>query len=309
MKKKLIILSGFLGSGKTSFLGLLLKRYQHLRLAVLLNDFGEAPVDSTLLDIADLENCHAKDSLIEIAGGSVFCACLKESFVKALISLAETDVELVIIEASGMSDPAGMSALLHQAKLGDHFEKPTVICLFDPVKSLKLSHVLEVIPRQVKAADAVILSKVDISSSNELETARDYVQKHNPQSPIYEHGLEIEGALECLDPDGSLDRAVPPAAGGSLGFNTFENRPDSFIVHSAPSGVDALLSAIENEKNILRVKGYLPEGDGFVYLSDTGKGFERRKTSSAPAPLTIICSPGTGTNIKETLLKQELMSN
>lgn len=309
MTKKLIILSGFLGSGKTSFLSLLLKRYQHLKLAVLLNDFGEAPVDSTLLDVADLENCNAKDSLIEIAGGSVFCACLKESFVKALIALADTDAELVIIEASGMSDPAGMSALLHQAKLGDHFEKPTVICLFDPVKSLKLSHVLEVIPRQVKAADAVILSKVDMSTSDELEAAREYVQTHNPQPPIYEHGFGIEGALECLNDSGALNTEVQPPAGLSLGFNTFENRPDSFIISSAPSGVDALLSAIENEKDILRAKGYLPEGDGFVYLSDTGKGFERRKTSSAPAPLTIICTPGTGTIIKETLLKQELMSN
>ncbi len=266
-------------------------------------------MDSTLLDVADLENCDAKDSLIEISGGSVFCACLKGSFVKALISLADTDAELVIIEASGMSDPAGTSAMLHQAKLGDQFEKPTVICLFDPVKSLKLSHVLEVIPRQVNAADVVVLSKVDMSSSEELQAAREYLQTTNPQPPVYEHGFGVSGALEWLDTSGPLSSEAASRAAFSLGFNTFENRPDSFTIKSAPAGVDALLEAIEKEKDILRAKGYLPEGDGFVFLSDTGKGFERRKASFAPAPLTIICTPGTGTKIKETLLKQELMSN
>ena len=308
MKKKLIILSGFLGSGKTSFLGLLLKRYQHLKLAVVLNDFGEAPVDSTLLDISDIEESGTKDRLVELAGGSVFCSCLKESFVKALIAMADTDAELLIIEASGMSDPAGMSSLMWLAKLGNDFEEPVVLSLFDPVKSLKLSNVLQVIPRQVKAADVIILTKVDMMQQEELDAARDYVRSENRDAPIYEHGFDRDEALNCLDMSGGLRSEKLEKVNDSLGFNTFENRPDSFVVNAAPSGIDNLLDALTENGDILRVKGYLPEKDGFVFISDTGKGFERRKTESAPVPLTIICNTGTGGQIKQTLLKQKLIS-
>lgn len=308
MKKKLIILSGFLGSGKTSFLSLLLKRFQDLKLAVVLNDFGEAPVDSTLLDISDIEKSGAKDRLVELAGGSVFCSCLKESFVKALIAMADTDAELLIIEASGMSDPAGMSSLMWMAKLGDDFEEPVVLSLFDPVKSLKLSNVLQVIPRQVKAADAIIITKADMSSKEELEAAHAYVRSESSGAPIFEHGFDRDGALNCLNMSGGLQGEKLAKINDSLGFNTFENRPDSFLVAAAPSGIDNLLDALTKNADVLRVKGYLPEDDGFVYLSDTGKGFERRRTESAPVPLTVICNTGTGAEIKQTLFKQELIS-
>lgn len=308
MKKKLIILSGFLGSGKTSFLSLLLKRYQNLKLAVVLNDFGEAPVDSTLLDISDIEKSGAKDRLVELAGGSVFCSCLKDSFVKALIAMADTDAELLIIEASGMSDPAGMSSLMWMAKLGDDFEEPVVISLFDPVKSLKLSNVLQVIPRQVKAADIIILTKADMMLQEELDAARAYVRTENSNAPIYEHGFDRDEVLNCLDMSGNLVSEKLAKVNDSLGFNTFENRPDSFVVKGAPSGIDSLLASLIKNADILRVKGYLPEGDRFVFISDTGKGFERRTTESAPVPLTVICNTGTGAEIKQTLYKQKLIS-
>ncbi|MBM9520399.1 hypothetical protein JWG39_11305 [Desulforhopalus vacuolatus] len=308
MKKKLIILSGFLGSGKTSFLSLLLKRYQHLKLAVILNDFGEVPVDSTLLDISDIEKSGVRDRLVELSGGSVFCSCLKESFVKALIAMADTDAELLIIEASGMSDPAGMRSLMWMARLGDDFEEPVVLSLFDPIKSLKLSHVLQVIPRQVKAADVILLTKADISDKADLDAARAYVRSLNIGAPIYEHDLDCNEALNCLDMSGGLQSEKLEKVNDSLGFNTFENRPDSFAIKAAPSGINNLLDALTKNADILRVKGYLPEENGFVFISDTGKGFEKRKTEAAPAPLTVICNTGTGTEIRQTLLKQKLIS-
>jgi G3E family GTPase len=307
MKKKLIILSGFLGSGKTTFLSLLLKKYQHLKLAVLLNDFGKAPVDSTLLDVEDIDKSGAKDRLIELSGGSIYCSCKKDTFVKALFAMAETDAELLIIEASGMSDPVGTSTILKQAKLDDAFEEPVVLSLFDPSKSLKLSNVLEVIPRQVNAADVIILTKADISSDEELMAARDYVRSLNNAAAIYEHGLDRDDALTCLDNSGSLQSEKTVNTQDVVGFNTVGNRPDSFIIKEAPKGIDNLLDALSKDSHVLRVKGYLPEGDSYVYISDTGKGFERRKTESAPVPLTVICIGGTGIEIQKTLREQNLI--
>ncbi|BHH83490.1 GTPase [Desulforhopalus sp. 52FAK] len=309
MKKKLIILSGFLGSGKTSFLSQLLHKFKDRKLAVLLNDFGEAPVDSSLLDLTDLENCDAKDRLVELSGGSVFCSCLKDSFVQALVNLAESDAEILIIEASGMSDPAGMKSLLWMAKLNEVYEEPSVLCLFDPIKSWKLSHVLEVIPRQVKAANVVVITKTDIASDKEIRRAVDYIEKMNDQISIYKHHLGDSGGMMCLSDEGNLVSSTRVETQGNLfGFNTKENRPDSFIVSSAPQGVEPLLHFLNENEDVLRVKGYLYDGERHLYVSDTGRGFKLEPCEDKDVPLTIICMKGTGVSIQNALLQQNLIT-
>ena len=141
MRKELIILSGFLGSGKTTLLRSLLLRHSDRKIAVLLNDFGDIPVDGETLRRSGVEG----GVVVEIGGGSVFCSCLREPFIKALANLAARDEDLIIVEASGMSDPSAVDKMLRLSGLDGLFEHTSTICLFDPVKSLKLARVLEVI--------------------------------------------------------------------------------------------------------------------------------------------------------------------
>ena len=107
MRKELIILSGFLGSGKTTLLRSLLLRHSDRKIAVLLNDFGDIPVDGETLRRSGVEG----GVVVEIGGGSVFCSCLREPFIKALANLAARDEDLIIVEASGMSDPSAWITL------------------------------------------------------------------------------------------------------------------------------------------------------------------------------------------------------
>ena len=137
MRKELIILSGFLGSGKTTLLRSLLLRHSDRKIAVLLNDFGDIPVDGETLRRSGVEG----GVVVEIGGGSVFCSCLREPFIKALANLAARDEDLIIVEASGMSDPSAVDKMLRLSGLDGLFEHTSTICLFDPVKSLKLARV------------------------------------------------------------------------------------------------------------------------------------------------------------------------
>ena len=115
MRKELIILSGFLGSGKTTLLRSLLLRHSDRKIAVLLNDFGDIPVDGETLRRSGVEG----GVVVEIGGGSVFCSCLREPFIKALANLAARDEDLIIVEASGMSDPSAVDKMLRLSGL-DH---------------------------------------------------------------------------------------------------------------------------------------------------------------------------------------------
>lgn len=279
-KKRIIILCGFLGSGKTTLLSHLLNQYANHKVGVLLNDFGEIPVDGTLIRNAEVPD----GAILEIGGGSIFCACLKDSFVKALLQLATSPAELIFIEASGMADPAGMRHLLNNAHLESDFEHLCTICAFDPIKSLKLSHVLEVIPRQIRASDLVLLTKGDITSEGEKNAAREYLKSINKDVGIAEDKSDIDLLSVCEEHRESIHF-------GSM--NTKDNRPESFTITRIEAAPELLLKALGENGKILRVKGYIKCGSKNYYISDTGRGFEVKETATAMTPLTIICMRGT----------------
>lgn len=288
MKKELIILSGFLGSGKTTLLRSLLRNFAERRVAVLLNDFGECPVDGAILERAGIAN----GMFMEIGGGSVFCACLRESFVKALLTLAERDEEVIILEASGMADPAAVDRLLALSGLDRLYDHTATVCLFDPIKSLKLARVLEVIPRQLVSASVVVLAKADIAGPEELGAARAYIRQQVPSLPIVE---SRNGEPEV--PLFPIQRA--PCF--PLGFNTPENRPDCLVLESVPTDAASLLDALRDNPNVLRVKGYIRASDGILFVSDTGMGFETASCKDAPTPLVIICMQGTAASVRAAM--------
>ena len=97
----LILVSGFLGSGKTTFLRRFLTELPEQRLGVLVNEFGAVGIDGTLLRRDGLE-------MVELNHGTIFCFCLKQDFVTALIAFSRLPIQTLIIENSGMADPGGM---------------------------------------------------------------------------------------------------------------------------------------------------------------------------------------------------------
>lgn len=177
-------------------------------------------------------------TLIEIGGGSVFCACLRESFVAALRSLRQRDEDLVIVEASGMSDPATVDRMLRLSGLDADFEHDSTICLFDPVKSLKLAHVLEVIPRQLASASVAVLTKPDLATEQEIAAARAYISAREPDLPLV---AVSHGRLELSALPAGAVRAF------SFGFNTPETRPDAFSIDAVNCTAADLVAALEKE--------------------------------------------------------------
>lgn len=288
MRKELIILSGFLGSGKTTLLRSLLLWHSNRKVAVLLNDFGDIPVDGETLRRSGVEG----GVVVEIGGGSVFCSCLREPFIKALANLAARDEDLIIVEASGMSDPSAVDKMLRLSGLDGLFEHTSTICLFDPVKSLKLARVLEVIPRQLASASVVVLTKADITTTEEREAARAYIRSLEPDLPIVESH------------NGNADFASLPERALRLfpvGFNTPETRPDCFALEAVRTDAKTLLDALTADGNVLRVKGYIRAADGVRFVSDTGQGFETMESRDAPMPLMIICMQGTAGAVRAAL--------
>lgn len=125
---KLYVLTGFLGAGKTTLLLHLLEHFADKKIGVIQNEFGRLGVDGPRLRQDGIE-------MVEINRGSIFCSCLKLSFVQALAELGKRDLDFLFVESSGLSDPSNIHEILSAvAELGvNRLQFCGMICLIDAV--------------------------------------------------------------------------------------------------------------------------------------------------------------------------------
>ena len=127
-KIPLHIVSGFLGSGKTTFLKLIIKKYApKYKIGIIQNEF--APVN---IDGAELKQTGENLRILEINNGSVFCVCLLGNFIRSLIKfIDEFKPEILIIEASGLSDTTSISEVISDKNLTNRIYLASNWCIID----------------------------------------------------------------------------------------------------------------------------------------------------------------------------------
>ncbi len=125
----LTILTGFLGAGKTTLLNRLLNGDHGLRVAVLVNDFGAINIDAELV-------VGVAGDVISLANGCICCS-LRDDLVQVVLEMMERPErpEYVILEASGVADPAGITLAFHTPRLRDRIRLDSVTCVSTPSRS------------------------------------------------------------------------------------------------------------------------------------------------------------------------------
>lgn len=176
---KLYILTGFLGSGKTTILQNLLENLEGKKVGVIQNELGKISVDGTVLKDEDIQ-------MIELTRGSIFCSCLKLSFVQALVEMSEKELDYVFVESSGFGDPSNLEEILEATKIliGEKYDFKGCICLVDSLNFLNQFDEAETIERQVKHCNLAVLTKVDLVGEEQLNKIREKIREVNPVCPI-----------------------------------------------------------------------------------------------------------------------------
>ncbi len=108
------LVTGFLGSGKTTFLKKLIENFpENNRIGIIQNEFAPANVDS-----ASIAAHRSGYEILEINNGSVFCLCLLHDFINSLDKfITEYQPDVLILEASGLSDPIAIAQLFDSESL------------------------------------------------------------------------------------------------------------------------------------------------------------------------------------------------
>lgn len=157
------IISGFLGSGKTTLLNRILAADTGMRMAVMVNDFGAINIDSELI-------VSQTEAMISLANGCI-CCTVESDLIEQLARLLNSPSrpEYLIIEASGVSNPARIISTLHYPLFADRLILDSVITVVDAEQFANLQgDMARLAMEQLDAADIVLLNKTDIASPEQV---------------------------------------------------------------------------------------------------------------------------------------------
>jgi len=195
------VLTGFLGSGKTTLLNRILTGGHGLRVGVLVNDFGSINIDAELV-------VGVEGNMISLANGCVCCQIrddLVES-VDALLAQSE-HIEYLLLEASGVADPAGIFVTFTDLNIRDRIRLDSVICVIDAEQVFAYPEyppLIELKLRQVGFADMVILNKVGLAGPEQVEKVKMWLDDHFNRLRIFETDY-CEAPYEILLGVGQFD--------------------------------------------------------------------------------------------------------
>ena len=167
------VIGGYLGAGKTTLVNHLLRNANGLRLAVLVNEFGELAIDEDLIEAED-------DDIISIAGGCVCCS-FGSDLTGAMMDLAKLDPrpDHLLIESSGVAIP---SAIVGSISLLDGFRVDGIIILADAEtvqRSANDKYMGDTVLRQLADANIVVLNKADLVDRESLNKTKDWLDQEN----------------------------------------------------------------------------------------------------------------------------------
>lgn len=180
---KILLLGGFLGSGKTSVLLPLAKyltdhsTYEGTKVAIVENEIGDVSIDGITLRNAGL-------SVKEMFSGCI-CCTLGLELLNGLFELEKTqDPEWVIIEATGVACPGNVRESILEAIKTVPVVRTVVLCDAERMQLL-LKAISSIAPQQIIDADVLLLNKVDLVDEAALEENERIIRELNPDAPIF----------------------------------------------------------------------------------------------------------------------------
>ena len=282
------IVTGFLGAGKTTLIRHIIANAAGRRLAVIVNEFGDVGIDGEILKGCGNAACP-EENIVELANGCL-CCTVADEFVPALDAiLARDGIEHIVIETSGLALPKPLVQAFHWPAIKSRVTVDGVVVVVDGgalaegrvandlealarqrTADVSLTHddpIEEVFDDQIACADLVVVNKRDLIDEAGLAKARAAVAKVLPRS------VKVLAVA-----DGKVDESLLLGLGVGTEADIANRRTrhdaeeehdhddfDSFVVAldeiADPSALSARISAVAEDFDVLRVKGFAAVAD------------------------------------------------
>ena len=283
-KLPVTVITGFLGSGKTTLISHLMQNPGGRRLAVVVNEFGDVGVDGEILKGCAIPDCPA-ENIMELSNGCI-CCTVADDFIPTIEALMALDPrpDHILIETSGLALPKPLLKAFDWPDIRSRITVDGVIALADAeavaagrfasnvaaVDAQRLADdsidhetpLSEVFEDQIACADIILLTKPDLAGAEGVAKAREMIMALAPRSlPVVE---VAEGAVDPrvilgLETAAEDDMAARPSHHDDLDDHEHDDF-DSVVVDipefSEPAQLVQAIETLAHEHNILRVKGY-----------------------------------------------------
>jgi len=284
-KVPVTVVTGFLGSGKTTLIQHLIRNANGKKLAVLVNEFGSEGVDGEILKSCADANCPT-ENIVELANGCI-CCTVADDFIPAMEQLLARPVrpDHIVIETSGLALPKPLLKAFDWPEIRSRITVDGVIALADAeavaagrfapdpaavdaqrAADDNLDHetpLSEVFEDQIACADIVLLTKADLAGAEGIKAAKAVIAAEMPREvpmlPIIDGAIDARVILG-LEAAAEDDLASRPSHHD--GEDDHEHNDFNSVVIDLPeiADVDALIASIKGlarEQNVLRAKGYI----------------------------------------------------
>lgn len=291
---KLVLLTGFLGAGKTTMMQEILTAYSDKKTGVIVNEFGEINIDAKLISRDGVQ-------MAELSNGSIFCACIKDKFVDSLIELSYKELDYLFIEASGLADPANMNQILDgiQNNVLNPYDYRGSICVIDGESFVDLYEVLPAITSQLEFCGAAIINKGDLIDEDQLKECLDIIHEINPNVETFVTSYCKVNVKEVVD---GLSRNTKEARESS---NTVSSRPTTFILKGLKTvpydRLEQFLKSIVEDT--YRIKGFVITDKGNIEVSTVGKNIHLNPWDGAVERTEIVVISSVGFKMMSILTK------
>lgn len=192
------VLTGFLGAGKTTLLNRLLDARALGSAAVIVNEFGDVPIDHLLVE-------QANDGVIELSDGCL-CCTVRGDLVDTLADLLDrvqtgraAPLDRIVIETSGLADPVPvLQSLMGHPVLAGLLRLDGVVTVVDAVNGAATLDVHAESVRQAAVADRLVITKAAMADTGAVEALRARLRQLNPSAGIVDaDAVDLPGLLSC----------------------------------------------------------------------------------------------------------------
>ena len=285
-------ISGFLGSGKTTFLQKILNSVElpYKRIAVVVNDFAPIGMDSAILSEAD------NYKVLEINNGSVFCVCLLGSFVSSLSTFIEKELpDCVILEASGLSWVLSITSLMEKGDLATKIYPAAEICIVDARTFADRRKIFGQVEQSISYADAVILNKCDLCSLSEIITAKNEIVRLNPFCTVFETlYCDVDITTILLNDNRIPEKNKTIAKGSQFSPTDIESKVLSSSKQLLAEQKDEFLSLAGE---CIRAKGFFNCSDGKRYILQCASGVSQAVATEKKSAISQMVFIGNNINL------------
>lgn len=272
------IVSGFLGSGKTSLVRHLLEQAnaEGTRLAIISNEFGELGIDRALLG-------DPSDDYVELAGGCVCCR-LSDELVSTLTRIYhEVRPDRIVVETSGAALPYDTQLHLWREPVRSFLGDDVAVVVVNAEQLAAGRDLGDTFTQQVSSADVLLLNQIDRVPEGQLPELIDQLRTLEPEAPLV---TCIEGRVDpvlLFPPDAAGFRATRRDVGVVPAHS--HEAFTSEVIELAPGRSEADIIAQIEALGALRAKGFVETDKGLRTLQAVGPRVELSETGDAPVAL------------------------